>query len=523
MRVGRSLRPAIIAFIAVFSFGCATSYRSEFLRQAKDAGWTEEQQLAALYASYRDYFGLPGEDGTFTVLYSRLPKEEVTKQLDRFLADLSDVLNYQDEDWSQYIKIFGLRGHFEQREKIFKALRARVRAAELQDVFREMIGEISSYDGEYGNDLSRGYSEYIFRTGNLRDLFPFKSSVIEEAKRNGLLQEIERFSFERQREFDRKEPDPDSLNDPNKFVWRSKKYALEITKYKIMNVGERPENNLGNYEEIYRVVDGKKESAPAVQAFLDGRGGVAVAVIDIDEEKKVLGFGLPDFVEKIRENELVAEEMFTCLFPDEQAYKRIEPKSPPIRVEIARVGEEEFSAWEEATNPDGWMVPLTYKQKPLHDNYSVRIRFRMWDSQEAGGGHGHSDFQVDYITKEWNNGNYPLEWSVGKVVEYYRPKSPYNQTLLSARVIFEEDLKRVSFVFPDGTEKVGFITPYPNIFIEDKPEAIAYTVGNERWIIEDKNHDGKYERRKRITPKLDYDIGIYPYTPEEQSNRIDDR
>ncbi len=511
MKTIRFLRFLGITCLLAFSFGCATTYRDEFLKQAKEKNWTKEEQLAAYYASFRVYFAKPANDGKFTVLYSRLPKSEVTKQLGKYLADLSGFLDYRDEEADRYMKAFGLREHFEWEEKLFKVVKARARAAELQDTFKEMIGENSSMPGMAGEgeDLSHGYSEYIFRNGNLRDLFPFKSTVIEEAKKNGLLKQVEHFSMERYQEFHHKEPDPNAPDDRNKFVWRSKKIALEITKYKIMTEGVRPENNYGNYEEVYRVLDGKKESAPAVQMFLDESGSFGVAVIDVDEERKGSGFGLPDFVERLPENDVASEAMFARLFPEEEKYKRIEPKRPPIRVEIARVGER-ANVWEKATDPKGWTVPLTYQQKPLHDNYNVRIKFKMPDVKESESGHPHHLFQIEYIEKEWNSGASSFEWGVGKVVEYYRPKPPYDQPVLGARVMLEESPKKLQLVVPDGTEKVGFITPLSNIFVEDRPEQIAYTVGDERWLIRDEDHDGIYEKRKKISPKLTHEIGTYP-------------
>jgi len=498
-----------VVWLALLLVACAPSYRLKFEEQAKKEGWTKNEVKASYYYSFRVLFGKPNEDGTFGILYSRLPKAEVVKQIDRRLKDLADILNPKNERLNRYIKEFGLGEHFERQEKIFKAIRARMLTAHLHDTFEDLLRQRRWYSGKrdkYGYDHSRGYDLQIFLVGDLGEMFPFKSKLIEEVRQKGWLKEVERSTFEHYRKFDRKEPDPNFPDDPRKFLWQSKKYALEVVKYKIMVPGEKPENNFGNYVEVFRLNDnGRKESAPAIKAFLDGKGSSAVAVIDINKEQEV-GFGLPDFVEKISESDLISPAMFERLFPNEEKYKRIEPKRPPIRLEIARVGEP-IDTWEKADSPQGWTVPFSYKREPTPSNYNVRLKFKRKKSDEKTKDHDRLR-EIEYVMKEWFS-NKESQWVIGQVVEYFRPKSPYSEPLVEAKVLFGENMKKVQVFLSDGTEKTVFVTPGPNVFIENEPEAVAYTLGKKRWFLKDEDGDGKYEKRKQISLELEHKISAY--------------
>ena len=267
MRLNKLTSFLIVVSIALT--GCAKTYRTEFLKRAEEKGYNKQQQLAALYYSYRLYFGKENS-GQFDMIYSRLSKEDVTKQLDSYLEDLNIILSYKDDDWGQYLGTFKLRPFFEHQEKTLQSARARIRAAEIHDEFETMMGSRSWYSSsrdEYGYDHILGYSPAILILKDFGEKFPFKNTTIEEAKTRGILKEVARFTVTNYRKFDHKDPDPWFPDDSNMFVWRSVQYNLEVVEYKILE-NDKPNDNFGNYIEAHRIVDGKKESSPAFRAFL---------------------------------------------------------------------------------------------------------------------------------------------------------------------------------------------------------------------------------------------------------------
>lgn len=145
MRNWRSVWIVLIVGVSVLAQGCALSYRKGFLDRTANKGYTKEQALAAYYMSFRWYFSREVEKGKYEVVYSRLPMETVQKQMERYLRDLSSVLDYKEEEMSKFLDIHGLRPHFEQQEKVEQAIYARVRAAMIFAKFQELTGTRSYY------------------------------------------------------------------------------------------------------------------------------------------------------------------------------------------------------------------------------------------------------------------------------------------------------------------------------------------------------------------------------------------
>jgi hypothetical protein len=487
----------VLGALVVFTANCAPSYRSEFNKLSDRKGWTAEQRKAALEYSYR-YFGKENEDGKYAVLYSRLPKKEVVAQLDMFVADLDGLLGYKDEETDQYLKAHGLRPHFEHQEEVFKAIQARVRVAELHDTFEQMLGK-SSYSSsrdEFGHDHSTGYSPSILALDldELKEKFPFRNQVLEEAKEQGLLKEISRYTLSQSWDMAYKEPDPNFPDDKNKFVWRKRSYQLEVVTFKVLDPNNgQPRDNSPNYAEVFRLVEGKREATPAVRAFMDGRGRYAVAVIDVHQAGKI-GNGLPDAVEQLSERQLADADMIARIFPEDNKTKRVEPKLPPVRVEIKPIGTE-IDLWEVSKDAAGWKVPFTYQSRD-GDNYTISLRFKKPKKGEPRPeGPASRLKEVEYIEKRWA----PTKPGAGEVVEYFVPKAPFNKPVLAARVVTSYDMPvKLEFVFPDGTEEVIIVTPGPNKAIEDKPEAIGYNWLDKRYLIKDFDGNGSYEKRREV-------------------------
>lgn len=495
--------------LALLLPSCAKSYREEFLRRAKAKGWTEAQQYTALHYSYRLLFGRENPDKTYGVLYSRLPLERLVETIDKDLKNIGEVLGYEYPDTVKWVDAFELREYFERQERIYLTRRDRVRTAQLNQEFQEIMGTKSSWGhrDEFGYDHSKGYDPKILLLPSPLETYTFDSAIINDAKAKGILEEIERYTVNHKRTLDRKEQDPLYPDDPNQFIWRARQYALEIVKYKLRVEGEKPQDNLGNYVEGYRIRDdGTKESRPCLRAFLDGRGSYAVAVLDDDIENRDVGFGLPDFVERTSEGDIMSSNLIARLFPEDPRWKRVRPYEPPIRVEIARVGQE-VELWEKAQDPKGWMVPISYKLASDEDNYNVRLKLKLPKNHQENHGK-HKLFEIEYFVKEWTDGS-QYNPSAGRVWEYFKPKAPFNEKLARLETVASEDTKKVRFVFVDGREDTGYVTPVPNRFIGEKPEAIAFTLGERRWLIKDEDGDGIYEKKKQISDRVDVETGLY--------------
>src|SRR3989344_4986837 len=301
--------------------GCAVPYRVKMNEQMDAQPWSEKQKLAALYYSYRLLFLRKTEAGLFVVVYSRLPKEDVIRQLEQNLTDLEKLLDPKNEEWGRYVNAFGMRPYFERQELMLKAVLARILVDENDKKFKELVGETwSQGNGSSGNN-SRGYDERVLTVVNLPETFPFKSKVIEDARASGLLKEIARTVKVESQDLYQREPDPNDPTDSNKFVWMAKKVGYERVEYKILVPNEQPKDNKPNYVEIWRLVDGKRESSPAVKAFLDG-SGFALLVLDTDRETEMICFGLPNVVQRVGEGELEGSVLIARIFPDTKKDKR---------------------------------------------------------------------------------------------------------------------------------------------------------------------------------------------------------
>lgn len=488
---------AILA-VALLAAGCA-SYRNSFMKQADEKKWTEEQKLAAYAFSFRVQFTKENGDGTYGIIYSRLSVKEIREKLDGYLADLNDLLGYKDPETVKFVDTFNLRKDLEREERVTEAIRSRVRAVELDAKFKELMGQ-RSYEMDYSDpspNKGEGYNpKKIFLAPDMAKEFPFTSDQIESAKARGTLKPIETATMVLDQKFERKEQDPASPDDKNAFVWKARKVGLELANYKILDV-DKPDNNRGNYIEGYRVIDGKKESKPALKIFMPADASFSVVVLSSAQEGRDTGFGLPDFVLEAYglanvQTVLRDENVLKLLFDEKEKTNRVAPTPKRIAVDIARV-KEPMDLWEKAPNPEGWIVHFKY-QNEHRDNYRVRVKFAKPPKGHEEGGHEIYGHHIEYIAKEWT-GNNPYQPSAGNVVEYYHPKERY-AVVLGAKVLGAVGAQEVKFLLPDGTEETGFITPMANKFIEDAPYAAAYTEGQKRWWIEKGKGSKIFNKRK---------------------------
>jgi len=511
------LKTLLILGLTIFISSCA-SYKHDFMDACKADGNTEEQCRHAYQYAWRIYYSQenPGHDG-YTVIYSKLTTEEVSNELDKFLSALKNALDYTNEEWATFIETYNLRKPMERKERILNQVRAGIQTAVIEVKFREAMGELSNSDMEH----ARGYSsKKIFLPGSA-DRFKFTSDQIEEAKKRGVLKSFEHIVFDLHRELDKKGKDPAHPEDfPREFRWKPKTMALDLTNYKIWDV-QKPDNNLGNYIEGYRVIDGKKESKPALKIFFPNGLAAAIIVVDSKREGKDPGFGLPDYVEKVAGivsvKNVVAglmndEPTLAKLFEEKEEEKRVPPQLKKIYVEVRPLGEP-IDPWDKAQGPEGWLVPFKYWNEPKRNNYNVRVKFKK--------AHDHNpeettpDFrEIEWIAKEYTSGSDRHTPAVGEVSEFYRAKGDFAQKV-KAEVLFNEDTKRIRFELENGESKVVTVTPASNLVIEDKPFAIRYKEGERYWWLEKSHGSNVFDKRKEVT-KSKETTGRYDLSDDEE-------
>lgn len=489
----RFIRAISIVLVAVLAASCAPNWRNEMQTRLDREPWTKEQKGVAREYGYL-YFTTEKEDGTRVVLYSRLSTRLVRTQIESLMADVDAVLSYQNRGANQYLQWTGRREYFEHQEKVFQAIYTRVRLLELYSEFQKSVGtqsgSSSHHRDEYGVDHRDGYDPSILSLSpdELSREFPFSSEFLDEAKDAGLLQQIGEYSVAEERQYAFKEPDPDAPDDPQKFIWRTRAYRVVVLTYKVLDAGNgKPRNNYANYAEVYRVFEGVREPLPAIRAFFNGQGGSSVAVIDLQREGEI-GYGMPDNIERLMEDQLASDGMIRRIHerPKAEKNERIEPKMPPITVEIARRGEP-VDVWERCEG--GCEVPFEY-QNDDRNNFSVDLHFQEKKSGESG-----NTKSLDYIEKHWR----ALQPGAGEVVEYYVPQEPFNQPALDVRGTSRgSGMYKLEIVYPDGTEESAVITPTSAKAIGPKPKAIGYNWLEKRWVIEDTDDDGTFDRKREV-------------------------
>lgn len=496
-------------FIVLFGLGlsgCAQTYRDAFLKDAASRGYTTRQQLAAYGYSFRPLL-VEESSGTAKIAYWRLSKTRVRKNLDSMLKDMDSILSYDNSENALYVDTWGLRPQLEHKEKVLEAIRARVRLAELQDQFNDLIGEIPKGKGdEKLREKTFGYDDRkIFLENDLTKANSFSLNAIEAARKDGTLKLIEEARVSLKRQFDRKEQNPANADDPNDFVWKSKEVDLQLRSYKILNA-DKPDDNYGDYIEIYRIAGNRPESWPAVRLFILNDRGKGMMIIDTEKAGEN-GYGIPDMIELVTgpvdAKTLLKNDRLMNLIFMEKKNNRVPPKQNPVFVEIARVGEGPKEYWEVAKDKNGWTVPVEYRNEQK-SNYNIKLAFVKPSSKQD-----ELYSQIKYVKKEWTLGG-QTEPSIGRVVEYYKVNPPYNKrNLVEANVLYLENTKKISLGFENGTQEIILVLPGQNKLIEDKPAMIDYSFGQKRWRIKRDDKSQVFMKKKEILPSNKNDTGIY--------------
>lgn len=519
---------SLIALLALFAalVGCVPPYRQTFEDAAKNKHWTHKQMLASFAYADRLFWARELQEGSnqYVIIYGKVPTAKVATQIEVVLKDLDMSLDPNDKEMRQYLDTFGLRKDLEHEEEITKAEYARVHAADLENQFEEKMGDSPSSGPEA--EMARGYNlKKIFVSKDLSQAFPFTSSQIEGAKKDGSLKEIESLELDFSSKYDHKATDPNHPNDENEFVWKPSKLSIRLTNYKIVTE-DKPQDNKGNYIEGYRVIDGKQESKPALKIFFPAGGEGAVVLIDTNREGQDPSFGIPDILETVYDLQNVRDvinngTLLSALFQEKKSERRVIPTHNLFKIEVARV-DQPVDQWEKSTESEGWIVPFKYVAQS-GDNYNVRIKFRkpkFTGSEGMAEMHAHADYlEIEYIAKEYTKAGDRYTASPGQVIEYYRPKGEFAKKLqakvLDSDAKWGENVKKLSFEFENGDEVNGLLPKGSNKFIEDVPYAKSYTEGSKRWWIESSANDSKYDKRRQVSPPKDR-TGVYGDDSEDR-------
>jgi hypothetical protein len=526
MKTLRSLTTAIALMFVFLLVGCVAPYRKAFDDAGQEKHWTKKQTLAAFAYADRIWWAREVQEGSnqYVIIYGKVPTAKVASQIETVLRDLDESLDPNNAEMVQYLDTFKLRADLTHEEQITKAQYARVHAADLENQFEQKMGDRPEYGPEA--QMAGGYNlRKIFLTKDVSEAFPFKASQIEGAKADGSLKEIESLELEYTTPYDHKASDPKHPDDGNEFVWKPAKMSIRLTNYKIVTE-DKPQDNKGNYIEGYRVIDGKQESKPALKIFFPAGGEGAVVLVDTDREGEA-GFGVPDILQAASGIENVKDvinngTLLATLFQEKKSEKRILPPRNLFKIEISKV-DQPIDQWEKSTDANGWIVPFKYVTT-MGDNYNVRIKFKRPKIDPSNPGypdaaHAHSMFmEIEYIAKEYTKAGSRYEASPGQVIEYYRPKGIFAGGT-QAKVLYDDNTKKISFEFENGDEVNGVVGTGSNKFIEDKPYAISYTEGSKRWWIQ--SSDGnKFDKRKQVSPPKER-TGEYEDSEMEEARRAE--
>ncbi len=507
-----------LLFFLVASSGCVQTFYSYVRDGAKKEGMTRDEQEVVMAIANREALMKKSKEGIYEIDKSRMTLDDVVKNLNQALADLEKIQSVKEDGWQKYNEAHDLWNYFAKEERIYRFLRDSARARQLQARFRELIGESS---GDSGRSQKHAYDPRLFiAESDAEASSKFALARIEDAKTNGKLKLTQTFIVFLSDKYGLKTVDPRDPDDANRFLLKEDAWGLEIKTFAIIE-GTEPVKTVANeYVEATRVVLKRgsaddfaaiaRESLPALKIFSSANQRLNVVVGDEDKENEI-GFGKPDFVEAAsgiqngHDFYLHRKDLISRLFKT-PAVKGPRPKRDPPRVEIARVSgttTDIDSRWQKSPSPAGWSVPIEYANGN-RDNYNVKIRFK------DGGDSGNGGRKVEYIVKEWHSTGDHFKPSAGAVVEYYRPKPPYDRNdILEAKVLREESTKKLTVTRLGEQTVTGFVYK-SNIFTADEPEMIDYTYGNRRFRIADRaGNDGIYESRKEISRPTDSKTGIY--------------
>ncbi|MBU4501026.1 MAG: hypothetical protein KKA79_00420 [Nanoarchaeota archaeon] len=476
-----------LLFAASLLGGCAPPYKQHVRNIATEKGYTSEQAEVIYHGILVKEIMAVNEDGTRTINYDWASNQDILLKIKDMKDDIEAILNDTNPKTVKMLDEFGdMKESIEKNGKIVKFMEDVVKTHHLKEKFD---GNMESY---WYDEKSDKFDAKIFKPGkDLEEKLKFTAKYVEEAKAMGNLKVIENFKLE----FDYKEkhPDPNYPGDKNKAVYKDKRLALRV---KVFDTGE---DNVGDYVELYRVrPDGTDEDKPAVKIFSSmDNDKVNLMVVDKDDELMGPGYGLPDIVERIWgiNDEQIAMQLFQNKALLAQIFEKIEKKKMPEQrdneVFITKAGKVEVPEYEISKAPEGWKVPMTYKDK-TDLNYTLELIFAENEVTEDMKPKEAMLKQIKYIAKKYHSATSAYSPVKGKVVEYYEPKAEYaNNNILNAEV----SGKKMTLDLVGQETKTAF----NNYFTEMEPVAIDFTSRDIRYRIVDLDGKPGHEARKKIS------------------------
>ena len=493
---GRTYLSLVMMLGSLGLVSCGPSVLGTCVEKAQEQHWDKDHVDTACYAGIEQkVFLREKEDHTgYVVFYSLLKWTDAVKELKTAIGQLEDLRDPKHAEEMQFMKQFGLWNDVEHKEDVLNLRLSMVYAAAVEDEFKGLTDQISPYEDQ---DKRGGYDPKKIILPVDPQEFSFMTPEVEAAKKAGRLERMGERWERQDLKYGKKKQDPVHPEDKQAFVWKAEDIGLHLVYYRIKAGDEKPDTNVGQYIEGFKVVGGKEESVPTLHVFILA-SGMAVALVDSKMEGDP-GFGLPDAVEQISLDGLgdihEGSSTWMKLFPEKpDEAKSAPPEQPKIVVEISPLDGKPHDIWEE--RKEGWPLPSDYRVGPRNENYQIQIEYKKIDGEKPNV----NDYaNIESIAKVWMTADYEKP-SPGEVWEYYRPKQKYandvKTTILDAR-------KRIQFDFADGHQEIVTIVPHANDYIENEPYAIAYSDGKMHYRLEKSQGSKVFDRRRIVSMPTD--------------------
>ncbi len=447
------------------------------------------------------------------------PNGVLTSDLAKVIEDqaqsLDLLLSYGSKEDARFIDWFpGFREGLEKEERIALWIKQRLGYIDTYNKFVDAVGELpaalQSADAAYFFPAGRKfYSMRVLHPLRSLEGIGFTAEYLETAKKNGLLQHVDTFTVFDSQEFAKRMP---HLYDPNDFGWKKEERGWAIRSYKIMTAGEKPENNVVHYIEVFRAgVGGVEEPKPAVRGFVAAGGSnVSVFVVDYDRAGTP-GFGNPDAFLTVPGGVATGKDLFgywpqrTALLDSLYDAESRNPAGKPERkrprerepyVSIVRPGDAPIDLWERGT----WTVPFKYRQLTS----SIDIRFAVPKNAEERRLEEQEKLRaLTAFVRQYRNNDGNVV-----VIEYWTPKAEYAaRNITSAYATLDVFKVRRK----NGAEESGEIG-----YFGKGTRMVDYLFGGKWFRLMDEDGDGIFEKKRSIASP----VGNHVVIPASQ-NGID--
>lgn len=469
----------------------------EFKYNRKQAEIAAERAVLTLAATYKD--------GKWELKRDIVKVEEMKKLLTDRAKSLDLLLRYDDKWSARFIDwLKGMRPAIEREERATLWALQQIQLVHTYNEFVDLVGhlpkELIGSDTEYFFEHSpKNYSIRMLYPAKDIAQIPFTASYLEEAKKQNKLKLVDSFTVLDSQNYSEKIPD---FEDANKFSWDKRERGWTILSYKITATSDRPNDNVVQYIEVFRVDANtlKIEELPALRGFLAaGASNTTVFILDYDKAGEN-GFGSPDAVKKILQNiitgrdlydnESLRKDLLVELYERPRNNKdrpeRRRPPDPPVYVEIVPMGKKlKVDIWE--MKKEGWNVPISFKDlfKNLEVVYGKPDKD---DLEKIKSGQITGDLKkISLLIREFKMSGETV------VVEYWKPKAEYLK--MNVRSITGGIGASATYTL----QRKGFPKEEAEIeYFGDKITQVDYFYGGLWFRIVDEDGDGTFEKRRQI-------------------------